>query len=102
MTDLAWGSISMTALTAWQFSPPLFTPPSQAPFNPPPSLVVNISETWSHPLFLIHGEDGCWGVGHPGSPAGVPFVHAWYNQNTWPLNHQIYLGVLAAQQYWGK
>jgi hypothetical protein len=96
MTDLALGSIAVTALTAWQFSPPLFTPPSQAPFNPPPSLVVNVSEQWSHPLFLIHGENGCAGDG------GVHYVHSWCSQNNWPLNYQIDLGVLAAQQYWGK
>lgn len=96
MTDLALGSIAVTALTAWQFSPPLFTPPSQAPFNPPPSLVVNLSGAWDHFFCVFHGNLGCAGV------LGGQYVHNFYYQPQTPWSQQINLGTIAAQQYWGR
>jgi len=59
MPNMSFGSIPFEMITVYQFNPPLFTPPTTSPFNPPPSMQVGFSGSISQTVSLLHSPDGC-------------------------------------------
>jgi len=86
--DASLGSINYESVSAWAFSPPLFTAPAQSPFTPPPSVVIWFSGGWDQDLYLAHNPSGCNNGHH----------HLFSYAQSWGWNWYMDLGAVAAQQ----
>ncbi|MDQ3898831.1 MAG: hypothetical protein M3326_16585, partial [Actinomycetota bacterium] len=75
--NLSQGAVPFELLTAWQFTPPLFTAPASAPFNPPPSCVLTFGCGWSQTVALLHNPDGCNSGHHHIFNGGFGWGGAW-------------------------